>query len=166
MLPTIASPRRACKYGSRISSQHSGPARILMCSLQAGLNQAAAIVGLKGQLTCKDSLLVGWGGATDQDQSSCHIVCAAMPGSLIKMQRCTLQYHPDSKHTLGSDVVLVSECGHVALSQCRLIGPAPGNASPMRAGIGAMRGGTATMVRSTVAFVAQVQRPAAHMLGS
>jgi hypothetical protein len=91
---------------------------------------------------------VGWGGATDQDRAkSCAIVEAADQGSTVKMQGCTLQYHLDSKHALGIDVVLVGRSSHAALSQCRLVGPAPGNASNNTCGIAAIQQATATLER-------------------
>jgi hypothetical protein len=118
-----------------------------MCCFQAGLNQPAAVANRQGQLTCKDSLLVGCGGAADDDDHSCPIVLVYDQGTSVKMQGCTLQYHPDSKHTLDSFVVAAAESAHAALSQCRLVGPAPGNTTGSRSGIAAIQQGTATLVR-------------------
>jgi hypothetical protein len=44
------------------------------CALQGGLNCAAVAAVSGSRLTCKDSLLVGWGGGTDQDNLSCPVV--------------------------------------------------------------------------------------------
>jgi hypothetical protein len=118
-----------------------------MCFAQAGLNQSAAVANGQGQLTCKDSLLVGWGGAADVHDHSCSIVSATNQGTSVKVQGCTLQYHPDSKHTLDSFVVVATESAHAGLSQCQLVGPAPGDTTGRRFGIGAIAGGTATLVR-------------------
>jgi hypothetical protein len=120
-------------------------------NLQAGLNQAVAYVYNKAQVTCKDSLLVGWGGATDQDDYSCPIVMAAEQGTSVKMQGCTLHYHPDSKHTLDAYLLLADKGAHAVLSQCRLVGPAPANASGTRPCIAAIQKGTATLVRGVLA---------------
>jgi hypothetical protein len=126
------------------------------CSLQAGHNQPAAQALQRGQLTCKDSLLVGWGGAADQDMNSCPVVLASNQGTSVKVQGCTLQYHPDSKHTLDTFVVLARLDARMALSQCRLVGPAPGNTTGRNIGIGSA--GTATLVRlwDSIVIVAQV----------
>jgi hypothetical protein len=79
------------------------------------------------------------------------------------MEGCTLQFHPDSTHTLGTYVVLAYESAKVALSQCQLVGPAPGNAKGMRSGIAAIKEGTAILVRAALVLplVAQVQSLAA-----
>jgi hypothetical protein len=117
------------------------------CTLQAGLNQPAARAVRQGQLTCKDSLLVGWGGAADHDTGSCPIVGAVESGTSVEMQGCTLQYHPDSKHTLDTSLLMVANSAQVALSQCRLVGPAPGNTTAITSGLGVSAGSTATLVR-------------------
>jgi hypothetical protein len=127
---------------------------IWTCFLQAGLNQPAPQMNERGQLTCKDSLLVGWGGATEFNHSSCAIIGASRQGTSLKVQGCTLSYHPDSKHTREAHVLLVAESAHAALSQCRLIAPAPGNTTGKRCGIGAFAGGTATLVRLSDSSVA------------
>jgi hypothetical protein len=114
--------------------------------LQAGLNQPAAEVSDKAQLTCKDSLLVGWGGATDQDDSSCSIVRAFDQGTSLVLEGCTLQYHPDSKHSLSFYMVKAFDHAHVSLSQCRLVGPAPADASTAGCGVQAQCYATITLV--------------------
>jgi hypothetical protein len=108
--------------------------------LQAGLNQPATGVCGKTQLTCKDSLLVGWGEATDQPGGSevLGVVHVDAPGTAATFDGCTLQYHPDSKHIPmgliqpggGKDysadtitLVAAKLFSHVALLNCQLVGP-------------------------------------------
>jgi hypothetical protein len=118
----------------------------LFLVVQAGLNQPAAGVSDKAQLTCKDSLLVGWGGATDQDANRCNVVHTYGPGTSVVLEGCTLQYHPDSMHSLWTALVVAIERSHVSLSQCRLVGPAPGTASDTGFGVRAEQDATITLV--------------------
>jgi hypothetical protein len=97
--------------------------------VQAGLNQAVANVYKKGQLTCKDSLLVGWGGATDVYDTSCGIIYAINQGTSVELHGCTLQYHPNSKHLLPTYLMVIALSAHASLSQCLLVGPAPEHAA-------------------------------------
>jgi hypothetical protein len=112
----------------------------------AGHNQAVAVVDKKAQLTCKDSLLVGWGGATDQYIDNCHIDWACDRGTSAELQGCTLQYHPDSRHSRSFCLVVAVDQSHVSLSHCPLVGPAPGDAVSRGYGICSEDDGTITLV--------------------
>jgi hypothetical protein len=132
--------------------------------LQAGLNQPAAAVCDKAQLTCKDSLLVGWGGATDQDFESASVVLALGQGAAVSLEGCTLQYHPDSQHTptvlahqglavagrpgdpLPGSLVVADWHVRVDLTQCQLVGPAFRGAAFTGVGVRAGRHVTITLV--------------------
>jgi hypothetical protein len=72
---------------------------------------------------------VGWGGATDQDNYSSSIVWASGQGVSLVLEGCTLQYHSESRHPLETFLVVGQRGSRVSLSQCRLVGPAPGNVS-------------------------------------
>jgi hypothetical protein len=137
-----------------------------MTCLQAGLNQPATLVRDQAQLTCKDSLLVGWGGATDQDIDSASIVYVSDQGAAASFEGCTLQYHPDSQHMplvltgqgcttsspdtpLPSSLVVTEQHGRVDMSQCQLVGPAGGaseSAAPTGFGVRAGTHATITLV--------------------
>jgi hypothetical protein len=57
------------------------------CALQGGLNCSAVGAEHGSHLTCKDSLLVGWGGGTDQDNMSCPVAGAWFEGTQLDMDR-------------------------------------------------------------------------------
>jgi hypothetical protein len=145
--------------------------------VQAGLNQPVTFVRNTAQLVCKDSLLVGWGGATDQDSESSSVVHVSDQGAAAIIEGCTLQYHPDSKHMptvlthhgcakaspdnpLPGSLVVADEHGHVDLSECQLVGPTARVADFTGLGI---RAGT----RATIHLVGVSQNltPGMNMLG-
>jgi hypothetical protein len=96
-------------------------------SLQAGPGGHAAQTQDKGRLTISGSLLVAWGGATDQDKLTCPVVLARGRGTQMQLERCTLQMHPDSTHPLRTALVVAVDYPHVKLADCKLIGPTPGH---------------------------------------
>jgi hypothetical protein len=57
------------------------------CALQGGLNCAAVAALHKAHITCKDSLLVGWGGGTDQDKDSCPVAVTWHEGTRLDLDR-------------------------------------------------------------------------------
>jgi hypothetical protein len=130
----------------------------------------------KAQLTCKDSLLVGWGGATDQDSESSSVINVSGRG-VAACEGCTLQYHPDSQHMptvmfqegsyvqgqpdnpMPSSLVVADEHGHVDLSQCQLVGPAYRSAALTGMGVRAEAYATINLVGMVL------QTPGINMLG-
>jgi hypothetical protein len=96
---------------------------------QGGLGGLAADVFSGSCLTCKDSVLVGWGGALEDDDISCPVLEAQHPGSTINVERCTLQLHPDSTYSKPAIILRATEHASVTAADCKLIGPAPANSS-------------------------------------
>jgi hypothetical protein len=80
-------------------------------------------------LTCKDSVLVGWGGALEGDNISCPVLEAQHPGSTINVERCTLQLHPDSTYPKLAIILKAAQRASIIATDCKLVGPAPGNSS-------------------------------------
>jgi hypothetical protein len=127
----------------------------------------------KAHLTCKDSLLVGWGGATDQHLESSCVVCVSDQG-VAALEGCTLQYHPDSKHVpvvltrhgqgcsveglpdnpLPSSLVVADQHCHVDLLKCQLVGPAFRDAAPT--GFGVRAGAHATVALVGVCWMSMI----------
>jgi hypothetical protein len=101
---------------------------LILLSAQGGPGGLAADAVLGGSLTCKDSLLVGWGGARDQDDDSCPVVAAVCQGSTVQLQRCTMQLHPESTHSMMAVILDAMDHASIQASSCKLIGPAPGSA--------------------------------------
>jgi hypothetical protein len=105
-------------------------------------------------------VLVGWGGATDQDTEIPSIVYVGDQGAAAAYEGCTVQYHPDSKHMpavmicqgsaavhqpdnpLPRSVVVAEEDGHVDLLKCHLVGPTA--RGPALTGFGVRAGAHAT----------------------
>jgi hypothetical protein len=114
-------------------------------SHQGGLGGLAAETKSGAALTCKDSWLVGWGGAFDEDTLSCPVVAADGPRSALQLQGCTVQLHPDSTHSRPA--ILMCARGHASITAtgCKLIGPAPGSTSEARL--------TSAEAHSTIALV-------------
>jgi hypothetical protein len=96
---------------------------------QAGLGVQAADAYSGGSLSCKDSLLVGWGGVNDQGNISAPILEAAFTGSTMALQGCTLQLHPDSSYHMPANMMFARDDASITLSGCKLVGPAPGKSS-------------------------------------
>jgi hypothetical protein len=94
---------------------------------QDGLGGPAADAATTASLTCKDSLLLGWGGASDQDYTSCPVVRVDGPGSTLQLQGCTVQLHPDSKHTRLAAILMATDHASATASSCKLVGPAQGS---------------------------------------
>jgi hypothetical protein len=125
----------------------------------------------KAQLTCKDSLLVGWGGATDQDCDSASVVHVSDQGAAASFEGCTLQYHEDSQHMplvltghgcakgspdnpMPSSMVVADQHGHLDMSQCHLVGPAGGTfGSAALTGLGVRAGRHATITLVSVCLI-------------
>jgi hypothetical protein len=63
--------------------------RFLPCNLclQGGLNSAAVEATKGGHLTCKDSLLVGWGGGTNNTNDSCPVAESHDDGTQLNLDR-------------------------------------------------------------------------------
>jgi hypothetical protein len=102
--------------------------------LQGGPGGAAALA-LGGALTCSDSVLVGWGGATEDRSDliqalSCPVAEAGYMGATVKLQGCTVQLHPDSWNPEAALLLRSSHHASLTAAGCKLVGPAPGNAPP------------------------------------
>jgi hypothetical protein len=114
-----------------LASQNSNCTFTLSCPgfipLQGGPNAYAAYSN-KGTLCCKDSLLVGWGGATDQlrDNTSCPVAAVMDAGSSLELDGCTIQLHPDSTHSLTTSLLGAVAHAQVKAVNCKFVGPAPG----------------------------------------
>jgi hypothetical protein len=96
---------------------------------QGGPGGQAADVSSGASLTCKDSVLVGWGGALEDDIVSCPVLEVEDPGSSLKLQGCTVQLHPHSIQHRATILLRAMEHGTIRASGCKLVGPAPGSAS-------------------------------------
>jgi hypothetical protein len=95
---------------------------------QGGLGGLAADVSSGACLTCKDSVLVSWGGALEGEVISCPVLMAQHSGSTLSVQGCTVQLHPDSSHLKTPILLRAMEHGNIRASGCKLVGPAPGSA--------------------------------------
>jgi hypothetical protein len=116
--------------------------------LQAGPNAYAALSINKGSLFCKDSLLVGWGGATDRQEQnmSCSVVTARENGSSLELEGCTIQLHPDSTHSLPTPLLAASGHAQVKAANCKFVGPAPGQSTAMSYGAALQDNASGTLV--------------------
>jgi hypothetical protein len=121
-----------------------------VCVHQGGLGGQAVDAIAGASVTCKDSLLVGWGGASDEDDICCPVVDASGAGSNMTVKGCTLQLHPNSRYPKIAVVVRAIDSGSATASDCKLIGPAPGSSSvvDMAAG-GELNGAVALVSRVT-----------------
>jgi hypothetical protein len=121
---------------------------LLVCySVQAGLNGYAAFSMGGGTLSCKNSLLVGWGGATDhEDDCSCPVVGADRQGSSLELEGCTIQLHPDSKHSLFTALLDASAHAQVKAVNCKFVGPVPENCTDRPYGVALQEAATMTLV--------------------
>jgi hypothetical protein len=113
---------------------------------QGGLGGLAADASTGASLTCKDSLLVGWGGASDQDDICCPILETQHSGSTLKVEGCTLQLHPDSRYSKPAVILRATDHASIRASGCRLVGPTPGNSSTMIVAAMAEAHGTIALV--------------------
>jgi hypothetical protein len=106
---------------------------MLSCLLpdQGGLGGLAADVFSGSCLTCKDSVLVGWGGILKDDGISCPLLQAGSCGTSVNVQQCTVQLHPDSTYPKPAVLLRATERASVTATDCKLTGPAPGNSSGM-----------------------------------
>jgi hypothetical protein len=120
-------------------------------TVQAGLNAYAALASGKGSLTCKDTLLVGWGGATDnpQDNTSCSVAGAYEESTRLELEGCTLQLHPDSTHSLNTSLLHAHGHAQVQAVNCKLVGAAPGNCEVKQYGVMAQGSATVNLVSHT-----------------
>jgi hypothetical protein len=121
---------------------------------QAGHNGYAAFCMNSGSLTCKDSLLVGWGGATDraEDNIGCPVTGSVKQGSL-SLEGCTIQLHPDSTHVLDSLLMGSSVDGQVKATSCRFVGPAPGRSSGATTGVAVQHKAHGNLVGAAVSLL-------------
>jgi hypothetical protein len=124
---------------------------------QGGLGAEAADVCSGASLTCKDSLLVSWGGATDVDNTSCPVLAASGPGSVLQLQKCTLQLHPDSVHPEPAMIFYARDYASVTASGCKLVGPAPGSTSEITSAAGAEAHATVVLVSATMFRMSQCE---------
>jgi hypothetical protein len=99
-------------------------------------------------MSCKDSLLVGWGGATDgvDDNISCPLVVVDDEDSSLELEGCTLQLHPDSTHSLPATLLGGRMSSQVKAVNCKLVGPAPGSSSAEVVGVLTQQHAAATLV--------------------
>jgi hypothetical protein len=125
-------------------------------TMQGGLNAMAADVLSGASLTCKESMLVGWGGATDEDMVTCPVLRAEEPGSILKLQGCSVWLHPDSTHPLPAVILLAMDQASIRASGCKLTGPAPGSSPAKAVGAGADTHATIALV-SAAASALSVQ---------
>jgi hypothetical protein len=112
-----------------------------------------AAYSIGGSLSCKDSLLIGWGGATDkpQDNVSCPIVIVDKAGGSLDLERCTIQLHPDSTHVLNTYLMAARVDAEIKASNCKFVGPAPGKSSGKAYGVSIQHNAAAAMVGGGVA---------------
>jgi hypothetical protein len=122
-------------------------------ALQAGPNAVAASSTNKGSLTCHDSLLVGWGGATDRQEHnmSSPVATVMETGSSLELERCTIQLHPDSTHSLPTPLLAASGHAQVKAVSCKFVGPAPGQSTAKAVGAALQDNASGTLVGDDVA---------------
>jgi hypothetical protein len=123
---------------------------------QGGLGGLAADVFSGASLTCKDSVLVGWGGALEDDDISCPVLETMGRKATINVQRCTLQLHPDSTYLKPAIILRATEHASITATDCKLIGPAPGSSS----------GGETAATAETNATICLVSAAALWSLGN
>jgi hypothetical protein len=111
---------RAWKYVTTINDA-SCPAT------QAGVGTHAVMAMQGGSLTCKDSLLVGWGGAVDHPGAIGCSVAMATHNASLDLEACTLRLHPDSTHLVPTPVLFAKQHAHAKATDCKLVGPWPGS---------------------------------------
>jgi hypothetical protein len=121
---------------------------LLVCiAVQAGLNGYAAFSMGGGTLSCKNSLLVGWGGFTEyEDDCSCPIAGAARQGSSLVLDGCTIQLHPDSKHSLFTSLLGAAIHAQVKAVNCKFVGAVPSNCRGRADAAVLQEGATMTLV--------------------
>jgi hypothetical protein len=102
----------------------------------------------KGSLTCKDTLLVGWGGATDSPDNnmSCPVAGVHHKGSSLELEGCTLQLHPESTHVLNTTLVAAASHAQVKGVSCKFVGPAPESSTARDYGVIAQQNATVGLV--------------------
>jgi hypothetical protein len=124
---------------------------VSVCALlwhQGGLGALAAEAHQGASLTCKDSVLVGWGGAVEHINASCPLVSARSVGTSLKLQDCVVQFHPDSRHPKPVGLLRAVTQGSTTASGCKLVGPAPGSCSERMFAAAAEDHGAISMVSS------------------
>jgi hypothetical protein len=125
------------------------PDDLRLAALQAGCNAAAVHVLGRGSVTCRDTVLVGWGGATDEDaeeRASCPVAGVEEKSTRLELEGCTLQLHPDSTHVLPTSLLCARRHGRIQAANCRMVGPAPGSCTAMQYGVWAQAGAVVNLV--------------------
>jgi hypothetical protein len=97
-------------------------------------------------ITCKDSMLVGWGGPSGNLGLSCPVAEAGGGGCTLKLQGCTVQLHPESSHPRAAIVLRATESASITATGCKLIGPAPGNSAMTDVALAAEQHGDVSLV--------------------
>jgi hypothetical protein len=126
-----------------------------MCADQGVLNGIAADVFYGASLTCKDSFLVGWGGASDQEDIGCPVLMSGCPGSTLKLQGCTVQLHPDSTHPKPAVILMATDHASITASGCKFIGPAPGSQSREHGAAAALEQAAIALVSAAACILSQ-----------
>jgi hypothetical protein len=75
---------------------------------------------------------------------------ASCLSAVLYQHRCTLQFHPESKHALKAFVVMANNPSLVRASACRLIGPTPGSCPLSMYGVAAFPDHAAVKLVSSI----------------
>jgi hypothetical protein len=72
-----------------------------------------------------------------------------VPACVLRVHRCCVQFHPDSRHPLRACLLRARGSSHLRATECRLVGPKPGSSSITEYGV-------ATDFDATVSLVSEL----------